>query len=208
MGDNLCSMDTIGGGEPSVTWEQQHAHRIGKEVQRLRKAINLTAQQLGGRAEQLGLKMTRQAISDLENGRRRYVTTAELIVLAAALNTSPVALVYPGPYQSPVEILPGRNAGEFNAAEWFSGVYSYLGDDGPGAPEDPVEQWRANTETLRLWRELDELMITQAQMDNPEYLAVLSRQIKAISERLGIKIPTNDLRIGLGEKPTTDVSDA
>lgn len=193
---------------PVNTWEVEQAHRIGREVQRLRKAAGLTAQQLGGRAEELGLKMTRQAISDLENGRRRYVTTAELTILAAALNTSPVALVYPGPYQSAVEILPGRNTGQFNAAEWFSGVYSYLGSDGLGAPEDPVELWRANTETLRLWRELDELMITQAQMDNSEYLAVLSRQIKAISEKLGIRIPTNDLRIGLGEKPTTDVSDA
>lgn len=152
----------------------------------------MTAQQLGDRTDQFGLKMTRQAISDLENGRRRYVTTAELLILSAALHTSPVNIVYPGPYQNPVELLPGRDAGEFNAAEWFSGMYSYLGLDGIGAPEDPAEQWRANTETLRLWRELDELLITKEQMDNPEHIAVLSRQIKAICERLGIGIPPDE----------------
>ncbi|MGV7904065.1 hypothetical protein PJN93_30090, partial [Mycobacterium kansasii] len=55
----LCFVDT--------SWELEHAHRIGREVQRLRKNAKLTAQQLGDRTGRLGLKMTRQAISDLEN---------------------------------------------------------------------------------------------------------------------------------------------
>lgn len=151
-----------------------------------------SAQWLSDRTKELGYEVTRSVISDLENGRRRYVTTAELIVLAAALNTSPVNLVYPGPYQNIVEILPGRGAGEFIAAQWFSGIYSYLGNTEMGSAEDPAEQWRANTETLYQWRDLDELMTTRDEMDNPEHIAVLNRQIKAISDRLRIAIPTDN----------------
>jgi hypothetical protein len=62
---------------------------------------------LSAETEKLGLKLTRHTIADLENGRRRYVTTAELLVLAEALNTAAVALVYSGPYHQDTEVLPG-----------------------------------------------------------------------------------------------------
>lgn len=174
------------------TWEVEHAHRVGKEVQRLRKAAGLTAQQLGDRAEQLGMKMTRQAISDLENGRRRYVTTAELVILAAALNTSPVNLVYPGPYDLQVDLMPGVSVLEFDAAEWFSGVSSYLFSPGEVITDLPDKfekfqqwkRWEDATETLNQWRELKELIITRDNMDNPDHLATLSRQIKSVEDRL------------------------
>lgn len=130
-------------------------------------------------------------ISDLENGRRRYVTTAELIVLAVALDTSPVMLVYPAPYGDElIEALPGVEASKYVAAEWFSasrwfGVAEKQDDD-------PVGRWQANTETLYQRRRLDELIATRDEMDNPEHIAVLNRQIKAICERLGIRTPTGD----------------
>jgi transcriptional regulator with XRE-family HTH domain len=138
------------------------------------------------------MKMTRQAISDLENGRRRYVTTAELVILAAALNTSPVNLVYPGPYDVQVELMPGVSVLEFDAAEWFSGVDTYLFNPGEVFSDRPdkVEkfqqwkQWEGATEALRQWRELKELIITRDNMDNPDHLATLSRQIKSAEDRL------------------------
>lgn len=174
------------------TWELEHAHRIGREVQRLRKAAGLTAQQLGDRAGQLGLKMTRQAISDLENGRRRYVTTAELVILAASLNTSPVNLVYPGPYDLQVELMPGWSVFEYDAAEWFSGIQSHLfgADELITNQPDMLEKfqqwnlWETNTETLNQWRELKELIITRNNMDSPDHIAAVSRQIRSVEDRL------------------------
>lgn len=173
------------------TWEVEQAHRIGREVQRLRKAASLTAQQLGDRAGELGLKMTRQAISDLENGRRRYVTTSELVVLAAALDTSPVALVYPGPYgDEMIELLPGMQASKFIAAEWFSakrwfGVAKYPGDD-------PVGRWQAAIEELNLNRQLADLerQRTQAQFEGmdreptPENLAWYHGRLKLLDDSI------------------------
>lgn len=172
-------------------WAVDVVRRVGAEVKRLR-GNSRSAQWLSDRCADLGYPIGRATISEIEVGRRKSVSVPELIVLAAALNTSPVNLVYPGPYQNAVEILPARKAGEFNAAQWFSGVYSYLGSDRPGAAEDPAEQWRANTETLYQWRHLDELMTTRDEMDNPEHIAVLNRQIKAICDRLRIPIPTDD----------------
>lgn len=171
-------------------WEADMHARIAAAIKKTRG--KRSAQWLADRTVEIGYPITRAQIANYESGRKQSLDIAELIVIAAALNTSPVALVYPGPYQSETEILPGRKAGEFNAAQWFSGIYSYLGNDGPGAAEDPAEQWRANTETLYQWRHLDELIATRDEMDNPEHIGVLNRQIKAICERLGIGIPTDD----------------
>jgi transcriptional regulator with XRE-family HTH domain len=175
------------------TWEVEHARRIGTEVQRLRKAANQSAQWLSERTEQLGLKMTRQAIADLENGRRRFVTTAELVILAVALDTPPVCLVYPGPYDSSLEIVPGQQGTEFDAAQWFSGI------DLPTVPIDPAQdsalELGGDSDTaskLEAWRELssfEALRATQLAIDDDdrERLVFYDKQIAAMRKRLGVK---------------------
>ncbi|MGV0772031.1 hypothetical protein [Mycobacterium syngnathidarum] len=173
-------------------WAKELVKRVGKAIKDVRGTKS--AAWLSDRTAELGFRVSPTVIAKLDSGHRGSVLSVpELIVLAAALNTSPVNLVYPGPYESPVEILPNRENGELSAAEWFSGVYSYLGHDGVGAPEDPAEQWQANTETLRQWRYLDELFITKEQMDDPKHIAVLDRQIKATCDRLGIKLPPDEV---------------
>jgi transcriptional regulator with XRE-family HTH domain len=175
------------------TWEVEYAHRTGREVQRLRKAAGLTAQQLGDRAEQLGLKMTRQAISDLENGRRRYVTTAELVILAVALGTPPICLIYPGPYDNSIEIVPGRPGVQFDAAQWFSGID--LGTV-PIVPAQESElELGGNSDTaerLEAWRELSvlegirgtKLVINDEDLERQLWY---DKQIAAMRKRLGLK---------------------
>jgi hypothetical protein len=120
------------------------------------------------RTEALGLKITRQAIADLECGRRRFVTTAELLVLAAALNTTPIALMYPDSSDEPdnvVEVLPGIRVSGFQAAQWFSGHRNKFPDGAieadPDTDADAAESARRraalNAELLNGWRQLDEL---------------------------------------------------
>lgn len=110
---NLCAVDT---------WESRHAHQIGIGIQRRRKALALSAQQLCDLTEKLGLKLTRQSIADLENGRRRYVTTAELSILAAALDIPPILLLFPRYPDGNVEVIPGEQRTSRNAAAWFCGT--------------------------------------------------------------------------------------
>ena len=147
----MCVVDTdVSAGKPPLSWEATQAARVGQAVQRLRG--QRTAAWLANRAGELGLKMTRQNIADLENGRRRYVTTAELVVLAAALNTTPVALAYPEPYGDDdelIEVLPDVRIPKLRAAQWFCGLTSLPLTD-PGEREE----YRRNVGQLRTAREI------------------------------------------------------
>lgn len=106
----LCSVNT---------WEADHAATIGKKVRDLRGKHS--AAWLSEETEKLGLKLTRQTITDLENGRRRYVTTAELVVLAVALGVPAVALLYPDLPDGKVEVLPGQHVSSTVALLRFTG---------------------------------------------------------------------------------------
>jgi hypothetical protein len=65
-------------------------------------------------------------IADLENGRRRYVTTAELIILAYALGTAPAALLFPPPYDERIEMAPDETATKLYAVQAFCGYPPYV----------------------------------------------------------------------------------
>ena len=85
-------------------WGEEQALRVIQEVHRLRKPHS--AQWLANQTKELGHEVTRSVIADLENGRRRYVTIAELTVLAYALNTAPIALLFPPPLDEKIWALP------------------------------------------------------------------------------------------------------
>lgn len=117
---------------PPRNWDEQQAYRVAQEVRRLRG--KRTAQWLADRTKELGHPLTRAVVSDLEVGRRRYVTVSELIVLALALNTFPIALLYPEPYLEEIQALPSTET-KFTkiwAAQWFSGLTSSVDSDGTG----------------------------------------------------------------------------
>ena len=137
-----------------VAWEREHAAAIGRATKKQRG--RRSALWLEQRTAELGLKMTRQAVADLESGRRRFVTTAELLVLAAALDTTPIALMYSDLSDEPenvIEVLPGVEVTGFQAAQWVSGhrrgfIEEKVGD------ADAAEHDMA---LLHGWRKLDDL---------------------------------------------------
>jgi transcriptional regulator with XRE-family HTH domain len=185
------------------TWEIEQARRIGGEVQRLRKESKKSAQWLADRTDELGLKITRQAIADLENGRRRYVTTAELIVLAVALNTAPVNLVYPGPYFQRIEFTPGVEMVEVVAAEWFSGNRDWRLDD--ALTEEQMagsELMEKNTRLLYLHREFIEALGAvrklkeRADFDNDrELIEYYEKRIEDLKKAIELgELPHDDVR--------------
>lgn len=105
-------------------WAEQQASRVAREIIRLRD--KRSAQWLSDETERLGYRVSRAVIADLENGRRKYVTTAELTVLAVALDTAPIALLFPPSYDEVIEILPGFPYAKLTAVEAFSGRYHYV----------------------------------------------------------------------------------
>ncbi|WP_255792448.1 helix-turn-helix domain-containing protein [Mycobacteroides abscessus] len=106
---------------PPSDWAEEQARRTALEIRRLRG--KRSAQWLADRTEELGYAVSRSVISDLEVGRRRYVTTSELLIIARALNVFPIALMYPAPYDEPIEALPNsaNKMVKILAVQWFLG---------------------------------------------------------------------------------------
>lgn len=132
------------------TWTARVAADIGKRVAGYRKAHGLTAEQLAERCALPGI--TRVVITRLENGRRDSVSTAELQVLAKALDVPPVLLLFPVGLQEAVEVLPGVTADPWHAVRWFNGQ--------SGNPADPGAQQPPEGRVLRYWQDNDRLAAT------------------------------------------------
>ncbi|WP_197382842.1 hypothetical protein [Mycolicibacterium mengxianglii] len=184
---------------PPRNWAEREAHRLSLVIQELRRGRS--AQWLSDRTDELGHRVSRSVISDLETGRRRYLTTVELAVMAAALNTSPVALVYPNPSDdllNLVEVLPGVQATGFQAAQWFSGERPGFTDSVAGSEAARVRaEFRENTRLLRLWRQIADLRERQMQHSHTgadgrltdaqrELIEQYQRQIDQLQHELGI----------------------
>ncbi|ORJ52569.1 hypothetical protein [Mycobacterium simiae] len=80
-----------------------------------------SAQWLADETERLGHPISRAAIANYESGRKKGLDVAELLVLAAALRIPPLAILFPEVPDGPVELLPGVQTTNWDAAAWFSG---------------------------------------------------------------------------------------
>lgn len=82
--------------EDAKAWQLELAGRAGAAMKSRRKELGLTALGLAQRTESLGYPVSRVAISKIEsNARSGKLDMAELIVLARALEITPLLLLYP-----------------------------------------------------------------------------------------------------------------
>ena len=103
-------------------WATRLTFNVGKRIADYRNSRGISAQQLADRCAALGMpSINRQVITKLENRHREAVSLAELLVLARALDTSPVLLALPLGKEQSTEILPGRDLGTWDAALWLAG---------------------------------------------------------------------------------------
>ena len=101
-------------------WSAALHERIAQAIRNAREG-RLSAQQLADETERLGYPISRSQIANYESGRKQGLDVAELLVLAAALEVPPVALLFGGHPDQDVEMLPGQSAPTFHAIAWFSG---------------------------------------------------------------------------------------
>ncbi len=94
-----------------------HAARVGRQIKVLRGGRS--GQWLADRTSALGYGVARTTISELENGKRSFVTTGELTALAVALSVPPVALLFPLGWGD-VEASQETN---IESLQWFMGDY-------------------------------------------------------------------------------------
>lgn len=129
-------------------WPAELSHRIGAAIHDAREAQNVSAVRLAARTAELGYPIHRVAISKLESGERA-ITVPELITLAAALNTVPLALLLPGTVDETIEILPGNEMPGAAAIGWLTGSTS--------ATPAGVTRDRSATSRLELTMRLNEV---------------------------------------------------
>ena len=101
-------------------WSEGVAARVARVVTELRGANS--AQWVSDRTHELGCRISRSVIADLENGRRRYVSVHELVMLSQALSVSPLDLLYGTNNGAEVEFLPDDRVMRLTAVQRFSGI--------------------------------------------------------------------------------------
>jgi transcriptional regulator with XRE-family HTH domain len=140
-----CSKIEHAGGEVSEALNPEQV--VARELRSWRERRGLTAQQLSDRIAQHGGKLSRQAISKIENEDRR-VTLDELSSVAMALDVPPVLLTLPLGRDPMVQLAPNYTVPTWDAVKWWIGEIGREGGDDVG------------TAVLGYFRDHDELTRT------------------------------------------------
>ena len=140
--------DNGGGGG----WPSGLSSRIGTAIRSAREAENTSAVKLAKRTSELGYPMHRTAIANIEAGERA-VTVPELVILAAALNTSPLALLLDTADET-IQILPGNDMNVADVIGWFTGTTG-------ATPTGVTSKRPARIELMMRLNEVDEQVARQ-----------------------------------------------
>ncbi|MFD5395439.1 helix-turn-helix domain-containing protein [Streptomyces sp. NPDC127097] len=123
-----------------LEWVDQVMATVADEVRRRRKELGWSAQDLADKCEELGHPIPRNVIANMESGRRSNLPLVDVMVLAKALNTPPICLIYPVGYVDDVQRLPLQHpTSTLNALHWFTGEDTELGAD-----DDMLRYFRAH----------------------------------------------------------------
>ncbi|MEU6028635.1 helix-turn-helix transcriptional regulator [Streptomyces tauricus] len=121
-------------------WADQVMATVAAEVRRRRKELRMSAQDLADRCEEIGHPIPRNVIANMESGRRASLPLVDVLVLAEALHTYPICLLYPVGYVDEVQRLPLQDSEQtWDAMRWFTGD----GEDF-GREDDMLRSFRAH----------------------------------------------------------------
>ncbi|MEU5302131.1 helix-turn-helix domain-containing protein [Streptomyces noursei] len=129
-------------------WADQVMATVAAEVRRRRKELGWSAQDLADKCEEIGYPIPRNVIANMESGRRAGLPLVDVIVLAKALNTPPICLIYPVGYVEGVQQLPLEHpTSTLDALNWFTGEETEL-----GAEDDMLRYFRAHHAAERTFK--------------------------------------------------------
>ncbi|MFE3047685.1 helix-turn-helix domain-containing protein [Streptomyces albidoflavus] len=129
--DHGYEKDDVEDDEDDVLeWADQVMATVAAEVRRRRKELRWSAQDLADKCEEIGHPIPRNVIANMESGRRSNLPLVDVMVLAQALNTPPICLIYPVGYIDEVQRLPLQHpTSTLGALSWFTGEGAELGAD-------------------------------------------------------------------------------
>lgn len=109
-------------------WSVSTHARIGTAIKNARG--KRSAQWLADRTLAMGYPMTRAQIANYESGRKQSLDVTDLVVIAAALDVPPIALLYPELPDGMVEVVPGESISSIEAVRRFTDEAGSGGSDG------------------------------------------------------------------------------
>jgi transcriptional regulator with XRE-family HTH domain len=136
-------------------WPAAFTAQMGAAIKAAREAQSLSAVKLAARTEDLGCPIHRVGITKIEAGERA-LTVPELMVIAAALGTTPLALIFPSPVIESIEVLPGKNLSTIEAVGWFTGSSDITPE---GVAHDHNSAWRV--QKIQRINQIDHLLALQ-----------------------------------------------
>lgn len=128
------------------TWAESLHERTAQAIRNARTSAGMSAQDVADRTQKLGYGVSRDKIANYESGRKQGLDLSEFLVIAAALRVPPVALIFNGPPDEPVQMLPMNYAPTVRGLAWLCGDPA-LADDEITDPES------YNATLLKLIRE-------------------------------------------------------
>ena len=113
----------------------------------------MSAQQLADEVGRLGLPIDRPVLSNLETGRRRTISVAEWLVLAAALRVPPILLIFPVDRIAELEVLPNVVVTPGQAVTWADNGRLPDGDPPPISDSLIIPNYRRHAELVYVWQQ-------------------------------------------------------
>ena len=95
------------------------AARIGRAITKYR--ADHPGSWLASETKRLGHPISKTTLWRIETGESKNIAVADLLVIAAALDVPPAALLFPELPDGVVEALPGQRMTSFDAVRWASG---------------------------------------------------------------------------------------
>lgn len=104
-------------------WRAESVARIGAAVQRIRRAAGMSQEEL---AQRIG--STRNAIQNMEGGRKSTFDVLDLMEIANALEVPPILLLFPNLPDGQLTALPETDTvASHRAFRWFTGEANLFG---------------------------------------------------------------------------------
>lgn len=161
------------------SWGSAITLEIGRQIRRFRG--KRSAQWVSDRTAEIGMRINRATISEIETGRRKMVTVAELLIFAAALDTSPAMLLYGHRLaDGHIPALPSTTTRASDALMWFSGLKAIT--------PDGSEEYTATNEPVSLVHARDSIEASlRFVRSDPQMIQFTARQFADVQERMRLE---------------------